>query len=175
MLTDEDRESLVRVTAVLLRVANLRASFPSARVSDDRHGGNHGLGIICWDAAPGRVWVWQVVREENVDRSAILDEIHARMANVRLDPRAAGRTVEFGPRGLMTPAIEQGAFLFSPDTKVTVRSDQDGVELYRADEFDDLLPEALIDKSAAAVRAATLAAIHAERHLDSLIRSSAAG
>ncbi|MFI6758996.1 hypothetical protein ACIBF5_07600 [Micromonospora sp. NPDC050417] len=174
MLTDEDRESLVRVTALLLRVTNLRAALPSARISDDRHGGNHGLGIICWDGVPGRVWVWQVVRED-VDRPAVLEQIRARMVDVRLDPRAAGRTVELGPRDLMTPAIEQGAFLFSPDALVTVRSDQDGVELYRIDRFDDLLPEALIDTSTAAVRVATLAAIDAERLLDSLIRSPAAG
>jgi hypothetical protein len=105
------RDTTAHKVAVALRMSTLADRYPHALIWGVT-GHESGPHLICWDAAPDEVWVWQALPTD--DPYAGLDlttDLRPLVAAVALDPLSAGRPVRPGPTfaGLGMPGQQSTA------------------------------------------------------------------
>jgi hypothetical protein len=124
-------------TAVHLRWIDLMVKYgPDAQITISPRT-QRGADIVCWNCAKidtngavDEVWVWEV-KTENQGRRAAEDSLAGGITWARGHPEADSRDVVAGP---MFDHESAGPNVGNPKQTVTVRSVDEGVELYRVTE-----------------------------------------
>jgi hypothetical protein len=168
----DPRDSSAHATAVDLRMLALATRYPHALIwgANDGEDGPH---LVCWNAEPGQVWVWQLMPED--DPYAGMDTALAPgtgLATVQADPLSAGMRVRLGPTfgELGQPTNQTAAGVRHRGDLITVFDGRAGLQLYYTDE--DAADTDSFDVREQAVRVAVklkeaVHAARAERHADS--------
>jgi hypothetical protein len=124
-------------TAIMLRMAALRAAYPNAIIQGSIPSNQGGPDLVCWGCKPGEVWVWEFKSENDRAGDTNFDlEVLYHMAQAQQDPRTGTDAVVAGPTfaSIGLPPIQVGANHANPDELVTVYDYAPGVQLYGVDD-----------------------------------------
>jgi RHS repeat-associated protein len=106
-------------TAVHLQWLDLRMQYPEATVTLSPRT-QRGGDIVCWDCAPGTVWVWEI-KPEAQGLTAAADSLENGIRWAQDRPEAIGKDV------IRVTHDSAGPNLGNPDQLVTVRSRGRGI------------------------------------------------